>query len=1268
MKRISGLLFGTLVAIIFSVFSFSITSEAKELAGRYYEMDEGNKYDTSKGISINKFTYGQSSLIKLELSSTPKSESSKNGLPSYGVNTAVSFNYSVRDESFQGTADDEWHLISDSGKKVNNISGINKKVDMGLIIVQKSADNSTWTTEAQVSLDSTSSSKHTAYTTVLDDLLEGMYYRVTVAYKMTRKTGTTGNSLGIIPLPGTHDVYKTYECVEVYNFYIGYDQSVVKFYDVKTNSSIASGGTTTDGFYVDKCGSNVTITVSGNGNSYTLEDKKTVCAKGNYTITVKTEFGTEYTYTVKVSDGLKTRTLSPVVYEGTRGNYYVENNLVDTTAYGSKSYTSLKIAQGDSSNTFSTNTVNGFDGYGINGDKVYLLLNMSDGKGITYDGWSIISDTWGKKTKETVVGEAVGQVNTGALIIQKSSDGIEWTQIDNGRYADGLFTTDFYTYYGDRGDVCIYSPDGDDLVNGIYLRVYYAYEVQQNGKSSTNKRYLEKYEFYLCSSNLGAVTYHNLSLSSNDIEEIVGDADENTLAMYTHAETLVDGSLTLTGFQIDTSKNQTVSITVKRDGVNVSIPSDKKFTTTGKYEITLVSAVGNILKTTIYVDRASIEDTVERYFGDGFITADSKRIFKEGAYPVFEGGKTKYFINSVGDDYLPVSGTITNTTTGEIINIDPTRASKTGTISSPGDYVVFLTTNPSYESDVHSGDAINYTFRFSIIAEGTAPGPTVNKESLNNYAKSNVADIKPVYYGLTYPSAGKGSITLAFATKDSALNYAYNYEKGMVEDLGDGTFLYKDEIYDSNWELTDALYEYAELAVQKLYIDHTKSYTYLTLKEEDIEACDNLRTLELESSVIVFANEDEKNALYVSEGYPIINNKHYEYIRPGIGETKIDEIAEFQFVHDKYGCDSDKVVIIDSDGYEYPIEYRRSVEEQLREQGCPTGIITIVETTIYGDSTTYQAVYYSEEINNSITKIIYKRNGEENEAEFSYNSDEKQLYANAFTVSGIVDELDPCCLIYIKDSLGNEYYYSALQTVTDYFVEVGTYSIRIINRMGYYYDFQVIIDESEYVRISIDGNGAEDVKDIITFAGQENISLPVLERAGYTFKGYIDSEGNEYWDNIPVVSNESIELTVLWEANTYKISFVDPEGNLLDSMDVVFGYEYELPIISVDDDEEFNGWMIDGEYIGASYIVNLDHDVVMVADIKKNNSEMDETIDEVVQDGITESNADNAVIEAGETKGGITSKRIIILVCIVVLAVFGVGMVGIVLSNKKKNK
>lgn len=169
-----------------------------------------------------------------------------------------------------------------------------------------------------------------------------------------------------------------------------------------------------------------------------------------------------------------------------------------------------------------------------------------------------------------------------------------------------------------------------------------------------------------------------------------------------------------------------------------------------------------------------------------------------------------------------------------------------------------------------------------------------------------MSDSYPIYYGLTYQSARKGYITLAFSTEEDAIAYQRNFEKGMVEQQPDGTYLYtgsfvvsQKERYDSKWDLADAIDYYAKQAVSRLYFDISDEATYLTLTDDVLEANKNLRTLELERSIVIFADGEREKLTALKDALPIINDKPYATIMPGAGRQSRTGFEGFQFVQDK---------------------------------------------------------------------------------------------------------------------------------------------------------------------------------------------------------------------------------------------------------------------------------------------------------------------------------------------------------------------------------
>ena len=1250
--------------VFFTIFIMkSLMVLAQPISGTSYQMDEGAKYVFGSGSRVyNDYSYGQSSLVKISIGDSLYENATYNGYTAYGVSGGVRFWYFPVSESFQTDDPEEWNLITDAGKSVNGIS-LSQKINKGVFIVQKSSDGSTWTLESVSEIATHLSDpkiKTSPYYATDDDVKSGMYYRITVAYKMGKKTGEEHYPFSWSPY--VRDIYRYIECVEVYEFYLCYGNDSVELINVDNYNAITSGSVQ-NGFYIDKCGTDIDVSISKDGGrASSVQDKEAFYSKGSYKITVTTSIGISYERNITVTKGLTTKEISPLVYVGDKKNGYTCDNLLNgTTVFLDKSLTSLKIAQPDG-NTYTQSTYNGYDGYGLSGDGVKIILNLTNGDGINYDNWEVISDTWGKNSDETIEDVKTESIGTGALIIQKSYDGVVWTNAVT-------YTTDYYNNFKNYGDRCIYEPSGNDVLKGVYIRIAFAYEVQQNGKTSTNTRYLEKYNLYLCSNNLDAVTFHNKSVTAEDIK-MLGDADSNSIEIYTRAETLTSGSNTVTGFTIDTSGNSAVIISVKKDGDDVSIPANKTFTSPGRYVIYRTSPVGDVDSVEIYVDTASNEDAYNRYFENSFITG--KRIYKEGDYPVYEAnGELEYYIASVENCYLPLSGEIVNLTTNEKITIEGTRSEKRGIIHTAGIYCATFTTNSEYDSNRESGDKRVYRFNFEVIEEGTAPGPVLNENELENvYAHSTFVDMYPIYYGVTYASAGSGRITFAFATYQEAREYAYECEKGYVEVQADGSYRYngsmcvgQKEHYESNWDLIDAIYYFVDQAVEKCCFDHSDPFTYLTLSDDVLrQYSGHLRTLELSRSVVVFA-DGQKELLSNIDGLPIINNKEYMYLTVGLNGVPLYCEAEFMFVSDKYACDSAKVVIVDSDGNEYPIDYMKSVGTQLEAYGLKSGIINIIEETIYGDKNEYEAVYIAKDDNTSVTTISYYDSAGIYEQKITKADTGIVINTEAWAIDSVIDDLDQYNIIVVKTPDGSEAYFAADQVGRMTWSESGEYKVRVTNRLGYSYEFMINVVDSTYSSIIFSGEGTEELDSIVTSLGSQNINLPSIERYGYDFVCYVDSEGNEYIDTYSnVVSSHSIVLTAVWKPQEYVITYNYEDGSTIDSMTVTFGSEYELMIPEIEDGFMFNGWLLDGVLIGNNIAITTEGDLVLVADISSLSVvDTEETQD---QSSVNSGNntTDNIIVETNSEQTSLEANNTLIIVLICALSFVALAVIGSIIA------
>lgn len=1036
------------VALLCVLPAIAEADQSYSVPGKNYVLPDSSEYNISDGKLLKdgeNFFYGNKSMGSLRVIGTVDNPTTYDGLAAYGTNGSVSIHYQYGGSYQYTNILNKWYVDDDGMGKVNgyNVGGLFKGVGHGCIIIEKSSDGKKWDKIKDPILNyftkAKDSGKSLIYSVPEYEIKNGCYYRVLVAYRFCKKTKN-----GVMWIGDKHEYKK---CMEVYTFYVSSEKNYVTVHDMADGKVLADKYTVNSGFVIHRNGSQATVSVVNKEEN--CKDYAYYTDPGDYEIITVTKLGKVYHLNLNVTDGMDFTPVQKKIYESAKNTGFPLNKAVSVPVFGS-ALTSLSLATPKGTKVKQKDS-----GYGITGQSASLYLRINNKNNMA--GWWLESDSWGGRNKELVCGVMTGEVGKGALIIQTSPNGKNWKNVDKGRYAKGLYTTDFAGNYGKDENVLIYTPRGEDILNGVYIQVLFAFQVKKL-TADEYRDYVEAYQFYLCFDDLGAVTFHNLSVEDT-LDEIFADTDKNTAEVYKRAESLESGSYTVTGFSIDKTGNPTVNHTVLCDGKSVS-NTKNSYKETGKYDIKLTSPVGSTRALTIYVDSRTPEESMNLYFGEGFISG--KRIFSEGEYPVYESGDITYHIAALEDNVLPLYGQIKNLSTGSEITVRQDRDEKTGVISEPGEYQAVFATSEKYFTDELAGDARVFTFRFNVIDQGTAPGPVVNQRFLNEYSHSTVADSNPVYYGLTYSSAGKGKITLAFASREEAARYAYEYEKGMVEKQENGGHRYSGSFvvdqsirYDSTWELTDAVNYYAEAAVHRHYFDMSDEFTYLTLRQEELDKSLNLRQLELSRSVTIFA-DGQKEKLTDIDALPLLNDKLYAYLDPASGEVDRGS-SSFEFITDQYGgIDSKTVTITDSEGGKHSIRYSESVGKQLSEDNCPSGIVTIREETMYGDFSEYQAVYIAPEDNRTELTLAYTQGDDTDTAVYKGSGNGPDIVADSFMITGLGDPLDPYAFVVVSHNQ-KEDIFSAKEESDTVWSDPGEYRITCLNRMGYGYVVPVTV-------------------------------------------------------------------------------------------------------------------------------------------------------------------------------------------------------------------
>lgn len=194
---------------------------SKTITAAVYESEEDNAYNFSSAIPDSSAKAAGSLVVSGDFnkiseedgvtifSVNPKYDKTNNGL-------SVTYTYS---DILLDAADESWHLVEDKDKKVDTIS-LNDRILNGAIILQTSKDGEIWVTDyAETNIFASVPNRTEAFYTATDmQILNGCYYRVIVAYELSRK-GDLSKFLFI-----SRDKHENKKCVEVYEFY-AYDET-----------------------------------------------------------------------------------------------------------------------------------------------------------------------------------------------------------------------------------------------------------------------------------------------------------------------------------------------------------------------------------------------------------------------------------------------------------------------------------------------------------------------------------------------------------------------------------------------------------------------------------------------------------------------------------------------------------------------------------------------------------------------------------------------------------------------------------------------------------------------------------------------------------------------------------------------------------------------------------------------------------------------------------------------------------------------------------
>ena len=140
---------------------------------------------------------------------------------------------------------------------------------------------------------------------------------------------------------------------------------------------------------------------------------------------------------------------------------------------------------------------------------------------------------------------------------------------------------------------------------------------------------------------------------------------------------------------------------------------------------------------------------------------------------------------------------------------------------------------------------------------------------------------------------------------------------------------------------------------------------------------------------------------------------------------------------------------------------------------------------------------------------------------------------------------------------------------------------------------------NEYT-VTLDANdgATEPITMTVTF-GEKVGELPTPVRAGHTFEGWFDADGNEVTAETVFSAADDVTLTAQWTANTYEVTFQMPDGTT-QTIEVTYGEPFgELPA-PTRDGYEFLGWFdADGNEVTAETVFDGTEDLTLEAKWEK---------------------------------------------------------------------
>lgn len=678
-------------------------------------------------------------------------------------------------------------------------------------------------------------------------------------------------------------------------------------------------------------------------------------------------------------------------------------------------------------------TYNNNESYFIDGAEAYIHYDVFFPSFLTENDGSDYTLFIDKE--ESINGQKVGHVGAGGFALFKSYDnGLTWVY-------------DNVSCVNINSGTIKYIPNGQDIARTTLYKIVTGYKMKTRkvvGKKKVwdfwpFKSHMEDdyKDFYLT-----LIQESIFLLGSNHISAVFtseetqyhpsqDDGNATSAELLNTMSSLTDGSVTFNSFTYsDYGQTGLICKYEYNDEETRFASTGQTFTNKGRYHFRVTNQIGTYRDFTIYiVDKDTI---FSQYFGDGIFSRTNRIFDITSPYPVYPNG-TVLNINA-NDPYLPpLSGNLLITKNGEFDQtpfktLDSDSLKETITLDKDNTYCLDIYTG-GIES---SGQKINYRFFFKIVNRPDYQ-PTVNHNNLFSSSRNSNLSLKA--YATNFQTTLGGSYVFLFpatvAGYEKASNFAYDMEKRFIQTFNTNNatyYYYRGKRYDSKVELYQAINENISDAVYLSYINPQESYGVDVISEDNLK---NIETTVLDKDVRVCVDIQTKNELLAKDkllnGFSFMQAANYE---------------------------SESVKIIDEENHSIDVPYGVSVDELLNKTGK-----YVVQEKNWNRTIEYTANYIAKDDNTAIVNFKIYNGDAFTKYSVNKSNDSQTFMGNKVIFESSKDEYDSQTIAVVsRVGFRETCLVSELGGMIYRLTDQGTYKVEIINRLGYSFDFNFVIE------------------------------------------------------------------------------------------------------------------------------------------------------------------------------------------------------------------